>query len=72
MSQQYDFVAIGDILIDAFIQLNIDEADVLIDQDTGNKTLTMKFGSKLPYDDVTVVPAVVTHRTPLHQQLDWG
>lgn len=58
MSQQYDFVAIGDILIDAFIQLNKDEADVLIDQDTGNKTLTMKFGSKLPYDDVTVVPAV--------------
>lgn len=58
MSQQYDFVAIGDILIDAFIQLNTEHADVLIDQDTGNKTLTMKFGSKLPYDDVTVVPAV--------------
>ena len=58
MSQQYDFVAIGDILIDAFIQLNVDQADVSIDQDTGNKTLTMKFGSKLPYDNVVVVPAV--------------
>ncbi|MCA9353936.1 MAG: carbohydrate kinase family protein [Candidatus Kaiserbacteria bacterium] len=58
MSQQYDFVAIGDILIDAFIKLNIDQADVSIDMDTGRKTLHMPFGSKLPYDDVTVVPAV--------------
>jgi len=58
MSQQYDFVAIGDILIDAFIQLNKDQADVTIDQDTGRKTLQMPFGSKLPYDNVVVVPAV--------------
>ena len=58
MSQQYDFVAIGDILIDAFIQLNKDQADVSIDQDTGRKTLQMPFGSKLPYDNVVVVPAV--------------
>ena len=58
MSQQYDFVAIGDILIDAFIELNKDQADVSIDLDTGRKTLHMPFGSKLPYDDVAVVPAV--------------
>lgn len=58
MSHQYDFVAIGDILIDAFIQLNKDQADVSIDQDTGQKTLQMPFGGKLPYDDVVVVPAV--------------
>lgn len=58
MSQQYDFVAIGDILIDAFIQLNKDQADVSIDMDTGRKTLQMPFGSKLPYDNVVVVPAV--------------
>lgn len=58
MSQQYDFVAIGDILIDAFIQLNKDHADVSIDQDSGRKTLQMPFGSKLPYDNVVVVPAV--------------
>ncbi len=56
--QQYDFVAIGDILIDAFIQLNKDNADVSIDLDTGRKTLQIPFGGKLPYDDVTVVPAV--------------
>lgn len=58
MSHQYDFVAIGDILIDAFIQLNKDQADVSIDMDTGHKTLQMPFGGKLPYDDVVVVPAV--------------
>lgn len=58
MSQQYDFVAIGDIVVDAFIQLNKDEADVSIDVDTGRKTLHMPFGSKLPYDDATVVFAV--------------
>lgn len=58
MSEQYDFVAIGDIVIDAFLELNKDEADVSIDLDTGRKTLHMPFGSKLPYNDVTVVNAV--------------
>ncbi len=58
MSQQYDFVAIGDIVVDAFIELNKDQADVSVDLDTGRKTLQMPFGSKLPYDDVTVVYAV--------------
>jgi sugar/nucleoside kinase (ribokinase family) len=58
MSKPYDFVAIGDILIDAFIELNKDEADVSIDFDTGRKTLHMPFGGKLPYNSVTVVPAV--------------
>ena len=58
MAQQYDFVAIGDITIDAFIELSKDDADVTIDMDTGRKTLLMPFGSKLPYEDVTVVSAV--------------
>lgn len=58
MSQQYDFVAIGDIVVDAFIELSKDDADVSIDMDTGRKTLQMPFGSKLPYQDVTVVNAV--------------
>ncbi|MAZ30013.1 hypothetical protein CL655_01890 [bacterium] len=58
MSQQYDFVAIGDIVVDAFLELNRDVADVSIDMDTGRKTLHMPFGSKLPYNDVTVVNAV--------------
>jgi len=58
MSEQYDFVGIGDIVVDAFIQLNRDMADVSQDLDTGRQTLHMPFGSKLPYDDVTVVNAV--------------
>lgn len=58
MSHQYDFVAIGDILMDAFIELDKDQADVSIDMDTGRKTLQMPFGNKLPYKNVVVVPAV--------------
>ena len=58
MKEQLDFVSIGDITIDAFIELNKDSADVSEDLDTGRKTLHMPFGSKLPYDDVTVVNAV--------------
>ena len=58
MSHQYDFVAIGDILIDAFIELDKDQADVSIDYDTKRMTLQMPFGNKLPYKDVVVVPAV--------------
>jgi len=58
MSHQYDFVAIGDILMDAFIELEKDQADVSIDMDTGRKTLQMPFGNKVPYKNVVVVPAV--------------
>ncbi len=58
MPQQYDFIAIGDIVVDAFIQLSKDHADVSIDLDTGRKTLHMQFGQKLPYEDVVVIPAV--------------
>ncbi len=58
MSQQYDFVAIGDILVDAFIELDKDQADVSVDLDTGRQTLHMPFGTKLPYKDVTVINAV--------------
>jgi sugar/nucleoside kinase (ribokinase family) len=58
MPDQYDFVAIGDLVIDAFIQLSKDDADVSQDLDTGRQTLHMPFGQKLPYDEVTVVNAV--------------
>jgi len=58
MSEKYDFVAIGDIVIDAFIQLDIDAADVSKDMDTGRQTLHMPFGQKLPYTNVEVINAV--------------
>jgi len=58
MTQQYDFVAIGDMVVDAFIELDKESAYVSIDLDSGRKTLQMSFGNKLPYKDVTVINAV--------------
>lgn len=58
MSEQYDFVAVGDITIDAFIQLSEKDAKVEKDEKTGRKRLSMSFGDKLPYEDVKVVNAV--------------
>lgn len=58
MSEQYDFVAIGDIVVDAFLELNKDAADVSQDMDTGRFTLHMPFGSKLPYERVDIINAV--------------
>ena len=58
MSDQYDFVAIGDLVVDAFIQLSKDDADVSQDLDTGRQTLHMPFGQKLPYEEVAVLNAV--------------
>ncbi len=58
MSKQYDFVAVGDIVIDAFIQLSKKDATVRDDTETGRKTLSMNFGDKLPYENVTIVNAV--------------
>ncbi|MCA9363705.1 carbohydrate kinase family protein, partial [Candidatus Kaiserbacteria bacterium] len=58
MTQRYDFVAIGDITIDAFIQLSKKDASVHVDEKTGRKKIEMNFGDKLPYENVTVVNAV--------------
>ncbi len=51
-----DFVAIGDVVTDAFIEL--DEAWIETDNPEKEKELCMKFGEKLPFKDVVVVPAV--------------
>ena len=53
---KYDFVAIGDITTDAFIQLK--DARVNCDIDDKNCQLCVRFGDKIPYEDVTVVRAV--------------
>lgn len=58
MSEQYDFISIGDIVVDAFIKLNKEQADVSTDMDTRRQTLHMPFGSKLEYDEVDVLNAV--------------
>lgn len=51
-----DFLAIGDIVIDAFIELQ--DANVSCDIDKENCTLSMRFADKIPYRDVTVIKAV--------------
>lgn len=58
MANSYDFVAIGDITIDAFIQLSKKDASVVCDIEGKPCQLMMNFGDKLPFDEVTVVPAV--------------
>lgn len=49
-----DFLAIGDIVIDAFIKLK----DAKIEDENGTQMLEMRFGDKIPYDSVKVVKAV--------------
>lgn len=55
---KYDFVSVGDIAIDAFIDLEKDAAAVICDTDGRPCKLSMNFGDKLPYHDVTVINAV--------------
>lgn len=55
-SKPIDFLAIGDIVTDAFILLK--EAKVNCDTNGENCMLSMRFGDKLPYDSVEVVRAV--------------
>ena len=52
----HDFVAIGDIVTDAFIKLH--EARVNCDINRENCTITLAFGEKIPYESVEVVRAV--------------
>src|SRR3989344_4723387 len=52
----HDFVAIGDLVIDAFIKLK--DASVTCDINREHCTISMTFGDKIPYESVTVVPAV--------------
>lgn len=55
-NQSFDFLAIGDIVTDAFIEL--ENAEVHCDIDRDNCKLCVNFGDKIPYKDVVVVPAV--------------
>ncbi|HEU0080981.1 MAG TPA: carbohydrate kinase family protein [Candidatus Paceibacterota bacterium] len=55
-SKHIDFLAIGDIVVDAFIQLK--EAHLTCDVDHADCEICMKFGDKIPYQSLTVIPAV--------------
>ena len=52
----FDVLCIGDIVTDAFIKLKDDQA-VTYENEEG-KWLAMRFGMKLPFDDVEVINAV--------------
>ncbi len=56
MKHNYDFIAIGDITTDAFIRLK--DAAVNCDINHENCMLCMRFGDKIPYEEVYIVPAV--------------
>ncbi|RJQ13607.1 carbohydrate kinase family protein [Candidatus Parcubacteria bacterium] len=53
---KYDFVAIGDITTDAFIRLK--DAEVHCDINHEKCEICMRFGDKIPFEDVFVVRAV--------------
>lgn len=56
MSTQFDFIAIGDVVSDAFIRLK--DAAVHCDINSENCTICMRFADKIPYENVYIVPAV--------------
>ena len=53
---EVDFLAIGDIVIDAFIKLK--QAEIVGEADTSSYKLCMQYADKVPYEDVFIVPAV--------------
>ena len=58
IKEELDFVAIGDTVVDAFIKLvdaHLEEADHVKYEE---QQLCMPFASKIPYESVTVIPAV--------------
>jgi hypothetical protein len=57
MQTQYDFLAIGDIVTDAFIRLK--DAEATCDIDSSNCKLCVRFGDKVPYESVEEVRAGV-------------
>lgn len=56
MSTEFDFIAIGDVVTDAFIRLK--DASVHCDINKENCQICMRFGDKIPYEAVYVIPAV--------------
>ena len=55
-NSKIEFLAIGDMVIDAFIKLKT--AEVVGEPDTKDYKICMPFGEKIPFDDVYVINAV--------------
>ncbi len=56
MAKQYDFLGIGDTVVDAFIRL--EQAEVRCNEDKEKCYLCLNFADKIPYEDVYIMPAV--------------
>jgi len=56
MEKAIDFLAIGDIVVDAFIRLH--DANVHCKINNEECEICMRWGDKIPYESATVVPAV--------------
>lgn len=56
MKNNYDLIAIGDIVVDTFIKLK--KAHVQGVPDSENYEICMPFAEKIPYEDVFITPAV--------------
>jgi ribokinase len=54
---EHDFIAIGDIVTDAFIRI-VKNAEVSCDINHEHCRLSIPFGDKIPYENVWVLPAV--------------
>lgn len=54
MSQPFDFIGIGDTVVDAFIRIEIGH----VQEHGGATEYCLPFGSKIPYQEVTVIPGV--------------
>lgn len=54
--KQYDFVAVGDITTDAFIRIK--QASVYFDPREHEEKICLTNGTKIPYESLTIVPAV--------------
>lgn len=54
--KKLDFLAIGDVVVDAFIEL--ENAEVHCDINNENCTICMKFADKIPYKNLTTIYAV--------------
>ncbi len=54
MEKSYDFIAIGDTVMDVFIKLKIGH----VQESAVGAELCIPYGSKVPYEEATLVPAV--------------
>lgn len=52
----FDFIAIGDIVVDDFIKIK--DAEIENDEKNGHQEICFSFGDKIPYSDRYLIPAV--------------